>query len=399
VSRNLYFIGAGLTKALGLTAHPVPAMFDFIAVCAEYIDDPVILTTLAELENSKPYPYAWDSALARTLAPQLVGQRRTSDPDVRAAFARALRERPSESIEDLLDRTGGDVSNFSSQSADERFRYAIRRLFTIIGWNMDWNPLVSYLERQLAEPDSVHTFVSFNYDLVLERGIQIAAKGRIDLTRLYGFPITQQVTGDPSPLMDKLGGGGPMDAIPVSALLPRGTDIDVTVLKPHGSLNWLAPVKGRYDESTGGSLRQGLSVVLPLSQEGALRYLPTTNLPPWIQPANEWPLGVEPVVVTPRGAKKADRPFLCEVRKREEAAIMEADVVYILGWSVPRTDKDQEDTLRSIVRMRSTPFQKITVVNLNASVDYYRRVQELFGVGQSGVRTHNSGFREFAATA
>jgi hypothetical protein len=374
-------------------------MFDFVAVCAEYIDDPVILTTLAELENSEPYPYAWVSALARSLAPQLVGQQRPNHPDIRAAFARAVRERPSESIEDLLDRTGGDASNFSSQFADERFRYAIRRLFTIIGWNVDWNPLVSYLERQLAKPENTHTFVSFNYDLVLERAIQMATKGHIDLTRLYGFPITQQVTGDPSPSMDELDGGGPMDAMPVIPLHPRRMDINMTVLKPHGSLNWLAPVKGRYDASSRGALQQGLSVVLPLSEEGALRYLPTTDLPPWIQPANEHPLGVEPLIVTPRGAKKADRPFLGEVRKREETALMQADTVHILGWSVPRTDKDQEDMIRSIVAMRSRPFQQITVVNLNATVEYYRRVQDIFGIEERAVRTHNSGFREFAATA
>src|SRR5579863_847150 len=106
MSRILYFVGAGLTKALALPTRPVPAMFDFISISAEYIDDDVILTTLAELENSEPYPYAWISAEARSLAPLLVGPNRTSDPAVRSAFARALRERPGESIEDLLDRTG-----------------------------------------------------------------------------------------------------------------------------------------------------------------------------------------------------------------------------------------------------------------------------------------------------
>src|ERR1035438_5577629 len=77
MSRMVYFIGAGLTKALALQSHPVPTMFDFIAVSAEYINDPVILTTLAELENSQPYPYLWVSDIARSLAPQLVGHQRT----------------------------------------------------------------------------------------------------------------------------------------------------------------------------------------------------------------------------------------------------------------------------------------------------------------------------------
>ncbi len=95
-----------------------------------------------------------------------------------------MRERPSESIEELLDRTGGSQANLSSNSADERFRYAIQQLFTIVGWDLEWNPLLSFLMHQFGKVNSVHTFVSFNYDLVLERGIQLAAKGNVDLTRL-----------------------------------------------------------------------------------------------------------------------------------------------------------------------------------------------------------------------
>lgn len=90
MSKILYFVGAGLTKALALPTRPVPAMFDFIATSAEYIDDEVILTTLSELENSDPYPYVWVSAAARSLAPQLVGRNRTRDPVVLAEFARAI---------------------------------------------------------------------------------------------------------------------------------------------------------------------------------------------------------------------------------------------------------------------------------------------------------------------
>ncbi len=395
MSRILYFIGAGLTKALALPTRPVPAMFDFISTSAEYVHDDVILTTLAELENSEPYPYAWVSVLARSLAPQLVGRDRSSDPAVRSAFARALRERPAESIEDLLDRTGGE-GNMSSQSADDRFRYAIRRLFTVIGWDLDWSPLISFLTRQFEQPNSSHTFVSFNYDLVLERGIQRATDANVDPTRMYGFPITLQVTGDPPPSMDDLGGGA-FSGLPVIELPARATNLELLVLKPHGSLNWLAPIRGHYAESGGDDLRQGRSVIIPLCEDGALRYLPTTNLPPWVQLANELPMTVEPVILTPRGAKKPDRQFLRVAREREEAAILEADEVHVLGWSVPRTDTDQECLIRSIVGKRSQSFQQVTVVNASAGVDYYHRVADIFGVERSAMRTHNAGFCDFVA--
>src|SRR5215469_5721693 len=114
----LYFVGAGLTKSLALPTHPIPAMFDFISTASEYLSDDVILTTLAELDNSDPYPYAWESPRCRVLASGLVDRTEKRTPAMRAQFGQAVRDRPSESIEDLLDRTGGEGSNFSSQSSD-----------------------------------------------------------------------------------------------------------------------------------------------------------------------------------------------------------------------------------------------------------------------------------------
>lgn len=262
---------------------------------------------------------------------------------------------------------------------------------------MDWSPLGLFLARQFEQADSTHTFVSFNYDLILERGIQVAADGNVDLTRIYGFPTTLQVTGDPPPSMDELGGGA-FSGLPVTSLRARTMYIPIVVLKPHGSLNWLAPIKGQYDESKRDDLREGRSVVLPLSEDGALRYLPTTNLPPWLQLPNDFPINVEPVILTPRGAKKPDRQFLRDVREREEFAILEADEVYILGWSIPRTDTDQECMIRAAVAKRSQSFRQVTVVNVSAGADYYRRVQDIFGVDRNSVRTYNAGFRDFATT-
>jgi hypothetical protein len=397
MSRVLYFVGAGLTKALALPTRPVPAMLDFIRTCAEYTDDPVILTTLAELENATPYPYTWVSAAARELAPRLVGQNRSDDPAIRSAFVRALRERPGESIEDLLDRTGGGASNRSSQSADTRFRYAIQRLFTIIGWDLGLEPLISFLKRRFEQRDDAQTFVSFNYDLALDRGIQLAIEGDLDFRKLYGFPIVWQVTGDPPPSMDDVSDGGAFGGGLQATTIPvRDMPGELLVLKPHGSLNWLTPTRDPYPEPQGDDLRQGRSVILPLDAGGALRYLPTTNLPPWVQLPSQEPItGVEPVLLTPRTAKRPDRPFLRVVREREEAAILEADEVFILGWSIPRTDTDQECLIRYMVGKRPQPFQRVTAINYSADADYYLRVAEIFGVDRNAVRTFNAGFREF----
>src|SRR6266567_123862 len=165
-----YFVGAGLTKSLALCSKPIPAMRDFIYVAAEYLYDDVVLTTLADLELCDPYTYAWQSDQARELARKLTdGSRRTSQ--MRSDFARALRARPAESIEDVLDSTSETSSNFSSQTANLQFQYGINRLFGLVGWNLNWDPLRLFLAHQLRS-HVAHNFVSFNYDIVFDHAIE-----------------------------------------------------------------------------------------------------------------------------------------------------------------------------------------------------------------------------------
>jgi hypothetical protein len=407
----LYMVGAGSTKALGRPARPVPAMFDFISTCAEYIDDEVVLTTLTQLEKYRPYPYVWHSPAATRLADALNQQRQrngTTDHAVRQEFAQALRQRPSESIEALLDCADSNKENAPSRDADdaeERFRFAIRRIFTLIGWDVQWSPLVPFLNRQFALGDTYHTFVSFNYDLVLERGIQLVAEGRFDVARMYGFPIKWQATGDP---LFANGGSG---AVPVRPLRDSGVDNRFSVLKPHGSLNWLVPIKSHVHQSARDEWSLGKTVIVVLGESGVLQYLPyrssagyllqgseAVRLPDELSPEVEGAtMGAEPVIVTPRGAKRPDRQFLRDVTEREEAAIRGADEVYVLGWSMPRNDADQECVIRSMIRRRARPLQQVTAVNFHAGPDYYARVQDVFGIERRNLRMHNEGFREFAS--
>ena len=150
----LYFVGAGLSKALAKATHPVPAMLDFVSTCAKYISDDVILTTLTQLEEYDPYPYRWRSPEATQFAQDIVEQRRKGvsiDRTLREKFAQALRNRRAESIEDLLVRS--EKASASREDALERFEFAIRRVFTLIGWNINWSPLTDFLTQQPRSPE------------------------------------------------------------------------------------------------------------------------------------------------------------------------------------------------------------------------------------------------------
>ena len=102
-------------------------------------------------------------------------------------------------------------------------------------------------------------------------------------------------------------------------------------------------------------------------------------------------------IVPPTSAKRARYGFLREVRKKEAIAIAEADEVYVLGWSMPETDKDQECLIRSAVAERSERIQRVTIVNRGAPPEYFRRVAQAFDAEIGRLQVFNAGFAEFAA--
>ena len=79
----VYFVGAGLSKALEKPGKPIPLMYDFVSVMADYpAEDAVILQTLARLEYAGVF--RWSSAGASDLARRVVHQQdRSGDMLVR----------------------------------------------------------------------------------------------------------------------------------------------------------------------------------------------------------------------------------------------------------------------------------------------------------------------------
>jgi hypothetical protein len=106
--RIVYFVGAGLPKALETPGKRIPLMYDFVSVMADYApSDPVILTTLAQLENAGIF--AWPSLEASDLAKRVVGANCDRSAATLGRFKDAMKRRPAESIEDLLLRASSEA--------------------------------------------------------------------------------------------------------------------------------------------------------------------------------------------------------------------------------------------------------------------------------------------------
>jgi hypothetical protein len=391
--RIVYFIGAGLTKSLEIANWPVPMMWDFVSVMASYLDDNVILATTVDLERANLYESM--SPAAKRLAETMFVKSANPEPAARAAFKEALEKRNPESIEAVLERSLGDSANFSAQGAHQRFKYAINRLFCLVGWNVRWAPLERFVQRQFQQHEAEHTFVSFNYDLILDRAVQRLSVDWGPATG-YGIEIPFYVTDD-LPLIEM--NGGPVDSVSAAPFVARRAS-RVHILKPHGSLNWLVPYRTPYEQPREGLKSKDGPVIVPVTSDGAVRYWPSTHTFQAVSLPGELPTEIGTCLLSPSSAKRSELPFLKRSREMEIDALANADEIFVIGWSVPETDLDQADLIATAMRRRleqKKSMERITVVNRGAATVYFQRLAELFRVDAASLRIHNTGFVAFAA--
>ncbi|MGH9401732.1 MAG: hypothetical protein ACRD2P_06460 [Terriglobia bacterium] len=249
VTRIVYFIGAGLTKSLERPVYRLPLMFDFVSVMTEHFDDDVIVSALVNLELAEVYD--WPSPEATWTAKVLEAEGRNFSPPNREAFKRALKARPSESIEKVL-------KNARASSADglaQRFKSAINQLFATVGWNVNLAPLERFLEKQIGLNHSNHTLIDFNYDLLLERAAEKIPAAGWNVQTGYDIRVEPYVPD----------GASKSTALDDSAL-PGA----IRVLKPHGSLNWRVPIVLPVKAGALGYEFENGPIVIPLTQNGEL---------------------------------------------------------------------------------------------------------------------------------
>ena len=234
--------------------------------------------------------------------------------------------------------------------------------------------------------------MSFNYDLILDFSLQrMVAEWKPNTG--YGFDIPFYVADDLPPTEQEAGMGDFVQAIPFTS---GGAASAVTILKPHGSLNWLVPYQVPYAQTPQGLKFLDRPPIVPLTKLGAVRYWCSTNNFQRIAVWDEWAeVGI--CILPPSSAKRSELSFVKASREAESSALASADEVVVIGWSVPETDVDQVELIEQAVRARSRPIRSLTIVNRNAPQTYFDRLARLFQVDSRLLRPHNSGFLDFAA--
>lgn len=359
---------------------PIPLLADFVKVAAHYAQGDrsnVAMITLVGLERLGRFRWKSHDASrwARAFDPK------SRDANVVAAFADALRRRPSESVEDLLarDDVGATFGEAAVYDAPIRFRYAISRIFSLIEWNVRLDLLRAFVLRA-AEGEGDHTFVSFNYDLFVDRAIsESCASWHWHCG--YGFDVPYAALADPS-------SHGELAQHPCH----HACQSRVRILKPHGSLNWLLPV---VRPAAAMPFADGPTTVR-VDQNGHPEYVASLDLWPRIDyPDGDLPRDVGLGIVPPLRRKDASLQILRRTRDEEFKAVRDADEAFVLGWSLPATDDDQRSLIRYAASLRAVPFKRVVVVNLNQPPEYFERVADAFLVENSSVETWNNGFEDY----
>jgi hypothetical protein len=373
---SVYFVGAGFTKALE-SRRPVPLVKDFVQVLAKYARrDNVSFMTLIGLEGMNVFRHR-DPALRHLANGRLPRRHRT-------LILRRVATRPHESIETILNRAARLNRSLTGLSAKTllaaindpvlRVQYAIGSVFNLIGWRLKFGRLIRYLSRHCMARGSSHTFISFNYDLVLEHALEKAALPW-SARRGYGFRFRWSATSDPTVHTGTL-------VVPI----PGGSASQILVLKPHGSLNWLAG-KGRDARRL---------PVIATTLTGDVRYVGVTEPHSGVRFPTSWrPVSVTPLIVPPMSTKDTSLPMLRRIRDMETAAIEGADEVFLFGWSMIASDTDQKKLIHRAVSRRRRPFSRIVVVNLNPTENYYRRIATTFGVSRRAIVRFDHGLLDF----
>jgi len=176
-----------------------------------------------------------------------------------------------------------------------------------------------------------------------------------------------------------------------------GSESVLTLLKPHGSLNWILGFEDSYEFLNA-------IPVLCLNENHSIVYYDRFTCDE-LQLKDEigWDLSQENVwtgaglfLIPPADAKTSGLDFVKSIRAQEEEAYLTADEVYVIGWSMPPTDGTQVELISKCMEKRKHPVNQVNVVNYKADAGYYDRVAQVFGLERGKLFVSDSGFCEYA---
>lgn len=242
-----------------------------------------------------------------------------------------------------LEQMRGD----DAEDARERLIMSIHTFFHTLDQDFDIAEKFSHGPHQkLAEflkgrPDLNVTFICFNYDLWAEKALQ--RNGLWNPARGHGHEF---LYSGPHRMAIEAGSWGHYDAKPFENPLPSA----VTVLKPNGSLSWFF------------SRREKEVVVLTRNgqEDGEVTYNPEFYLDRVNTPGGVGRM-LAPLIVPPIPTPNRRYPVFWSTDKNIHRCLNRADVLVIIGWSLPDTDQKFAEDFREAINSRASQLRSIVL--------------------------------------
>lgn len=384
----VYLLGAGASASIN---EKVPVMANFFEKTVEMLDkDNRSWWAFAALEEARALPHNPTienlgikmGVLGRLLLGRLLEepnvniiQKKFTEliDDYKNAFRHDTR-RKSANLEYVLSMLESESYKEKNPDACEdayaRLQFLLAALFNRLDKELksDFEKSAHHnLSEYVANANKFeHIFISFNYDLWLEKalfkkGIWQPRDGHGYRFEYYSQPLEDNVI--------TITGEAGVGEFHESKKFSAKQTSRVKVLKPHGSLSWRF---GRKEAENG-------LIILEKDDENAcIAYNNTWYFPP-TKFSKDLELALEPLIVPPTPVKIRSHPLLWDTDKDVFRAISEADVIVTIGWSMPETDQYFKDIVSRALNDRKEQIKKMIICDKrNQDTLLYSRFESCF---------------------
>ncbi len=274
----------------------------------------------------------------------------------------------AENLEDVFDRAVIAPITYG-QSPRHRMLAAINRLFEMLTNEKGPTfPIFSgFVKKILQKKNRRSVFISFNYDLILDRTLFKMSSWKPD--QGYGYKFRNTFT---------------VNSTHKTSKIKSAEESDILLLKPHGSLSW------RYEKNLGFDSGKTYLTVDNSGAPSQDKYYPDKTNQKWKD--------YHVLVVPPVPSKSYSHLVLYETRKLVKESLRNADTITIIGWSLPETDVDMKNMIQRIfddVDNRHKQLQLLRIVDIVKAKSYYLRLQSLFMAKRNPIC--DTGFKDYVA--
>ncbi|MBI5359360.1 MAG: hypothetical protein HZA48_02125 [Planctomycetes bacterium] len=365
----MFVLGAGASRSI---TEKSPLMNDFFGKAIEYyiINEewkqyPQILLALIEVEKNRLFP---SNVIIEAIADKIC-QRYDGNVKEDSELNDLIQQYCKVFIEDAT-RYGANLENIFSmadnledRSAFNRMLYAINAVFSKLHQDIsevkNYQELACILSGAMSDSKTGVSIITFNYDIWLEKEMQKA--GLWHPGNGYGVEFDYVTVADIKKILPfKSGSQYPLQ---IRSFENNNYSSRFLILKPHGSLSWY------YDTENSKKfvMLDSDGIVSDNKNKG-------WEITDYVNDSDYVPL-----LIPPTFAKERNNSLFGEIDKQIQEKLSDADVVVIIGWSMPETDIGHVGKIEDVFNHKKKRLSKLVVCDTRHINDrLYSRFESVF---------------------